>query len=233
MAPVYPGTVLKRGSNGPAVRTLQARLNQFGNHLQVDGVYGPGTEHLVRVFQAHRGLAVDGQVGPQTWARLWQGGKQPGPIAHSGGSLQARAWAEAGRLLGVMEHGGNNSGIEVSRIIRANGGGGPEPWCGDFVAYCYRLAGSKAVTRSWASVAALRWVAGVRVTSNPERGDLVRYVFDHVGLFGAYLGNGQIGAREGNTGPSGAVSDSSTGGDGVYEKHRATGLVRDYLHVTR
>jgi hypothetical protein len=38
---------------------------------------------------------------------------------------------------------------------------------------------------------------------------------------------------EGNTGASGAVSDSKTGGDGVYRKRRAKTLVNDYLRVTR
>jgi hypothetical protein len=146
--------------------------------------------------------------------------------------LRIRAYNAAKHLVGVMEQGGNNQGPMVTKIIRANAGSGPEPWCGDFVAYCYRQAGSKRVTRSWASVALLRGVLGIVATSKPQTGDLVRYNFSHVGMFVRDLGNGYIETIEGNTGATGAVSDSATGGDGVYIKHRPKSLVKDYLHVS-
>lgn len=146
--------------------------------------------------------------------------------------LRLRALHEASQLVGIMEAGGNNQGVAVTRIIRANAGTGPEPWCGDFVAYCYRKAGSKRVTRSWASVALLRGVLGIRATSAPQAGDIVRFSFDHVGIFVKDNANGFITTIEGNTGASGAVSDSSTGGDGVYRKIRSKGLVHDYLRVS-
>lgn len=145
--------------------------------------------------------------------------------------LRIRAYEEASKLVGIMEYGGNNAGAQVSKIIRENGGLGPEPWCGDFVAFCYRHAGSKRVQRSWASVRLLRGLLGITATSSPRRGDLVRYTFDHVGLFVKDNSNGTITSIEGNTGASGAVSDSTTGGDGVYEKIRSKSLVRDYLRV--
>jgi hypothetical protein len=147
--------------------------------------------------------------------------------------LPDRAVQIAESLVGVMEEGGNNTGKRVAEIITSNGGYVGEPWCGDFVAYCYRNAGSKAVTRSWASVSLLGGVAGLRRSDPPRRGDLVRYTFDHVGIFLRDLGNGEIETIEGNTGASGAVSDSTTGGDGVYRKRRDKSLVNDYLRVTR
>lgn len=66
----------------------------------------------------------------------------------------------------------------------------------------------------------------------PERGDLVRFTFDHIGMYAGGEG-GQIETIEGNTGAAGAMSDSHTGGDGVYRKRRAAGLVQDYLRVER
>src|SRR6185369_1332451 len=78
--------------------------------------------------------------------------------------LGERAYRVAAGLVGVMEVGGNNAGAKVTEIVRANGGTGPEPWCGDFVAYCYRLSGSKAVTRNWAAVRLLRGAGGVTGT---------------------------------------------------------------------
>ena len=147
-------------------------------------------------------------------------------------TLQKRALRAADALVGVMEQGGNNTGPMVNKIIKANGGDIGEPWCGDFIAYCYRQAGSKAVTRSWASVRALGGLGGVRRVTKPMPGDLVRFNFDHVGMYVKEAGM-FIETIEGNTGASGAVSDSKTGGDGVYRKRRAKSLVNDYLRVTR
>lgn len=54
----------------PAVRTLQSLLNGRGYSLAVDGYFGPGTEGVVRSWQARSGLVVDGIVGQNTWASL-------------------------------------------------------------------------------------------------------------------------------------------------------------------
>jgi peptidoglycan hydrolase-like protein with peptidoglycan-binding domain len=221
----FPG-MLTQGATGKPVRTLQERLISHGYALALDGEFGPATLAAVRQFQADFGLEVDGAVGPQTWRALFQAPGRPRRLGD-------RAYRIAGGLVGIMESGGNNRGEMVMKIIKANGGSGPEPWCGDVVAYCYRLAGSKSVTRSWAAVRLLRGVAGVRRTGTPRRGDLVRFTFSHVGIFVRDCGNGTIETIEGNTGRSGAVSDSTTGGDGVYRKVRAKGLVLDYLRVGR
>lgn len=146
--------------------------------------------------------------------------------------LRERAYEQATRLVGVMEHGANNHGPEVETIIRANGGLPGEAWCGDFVARVYRLAGSKAVSRSWAAVRLFRSLSGVRRVRRPKRGDVVTFTFDHVGMFVRDLG-ASIETIEGNTGASGAVSDSRTGLDGVYRKVRSKGLVSAYYRVQR
>jgi Putative peptidoglycan binding domain len=221
----FPG-MLMRGQTGKPVRVLQERLGRHGYFLDVDGEFGPATLAAVRQFQADHGIEVDGAVGPATWRALWGKPKPPKRLGE-------KAYRVATGLVGVMETGGNNRGAMVTKIIRANGGTGPEPWCGDFVAYCYRLAGATSVCRSWAAVRLLRGLAGMRATGTPARGDLVRFTFDHVGMFVRDCGNGTIETIEGNTGRSGAVSDSSTGGDGVYRKIRAKALVTDYLRVGR
>ena len=160
-------------------------------------------------------------------------------------SLQQRALKQAKMLIGVMEQGGNNMGPKVSEIIRENGGTGPEPWCGDFVAYCYRAAGSKAVTRAWAAVRFLGNVAGMKNVGVREMapGDIVVFAFDHTGILESYAsGDGRVATAElathiktieGNTGASGAVSDSSTGGDGVYRKIRHISLADRGVKVLR
>lgn len=148
-------------------------------------------------------------------------------------TMGERAVLEARKLVGVMEHGGNNQGEMVLKIIRANGGLGPEPWCGDFVAWCYRRAGSKVVQRAWAAVRSLGFLTGMTKVSTPRAGDIVCFTFDHTGIFVRDLGNGMIETIEGNTGRSGAVSDSRTGGDGVYVKRRPKSLVSRYVRVQR
>ncbi len=73
----YPGTPLRLGSGGPAVRTIQLRLNRISNNypripkiFPVDGYFGPETQAAVRVFQEVFGLTADGIVGKQTWYRI-------------------------------------------------------------------------------------------------------------------------------------------------------------------
>jgi peptidoglycan hydrolase-like protein with peptidoglycan-binding domain len=63
---------LVEGDTGPAVETLQTRLNVWGANLTVDGDFGPLTLAAVKAFQTERKLTVDGIVGPQTWTALEQ-----------------------------------------------------------------------------------------------------------------------------------------------------------------
>ncbi len=68
--------VLKRGSRGNAVRTLQRQLNAIAKNypripvLSADGIYGPKTEAAVRVFQEIFHLTPDGITGYATWYRV-------------------------------------------------------------------------------------------------------------------------------------------------------------------
>lgn len=57
-------------TRGPDVSDLQALLRTAGQAVDVDGVFGPGTEAAVEAFQTGRGLYADGVVGPATWAAL-------------------------------------------------------------------------------------------------------------------------------------------------------------------
>ena len=64
------GSLLTLGAKGPGVADLQAKLNNYGASLQVDGDFGPLTLQAVKNFQRSRGLLVDGVVGPLTQAAL-------------------------------------------------------------------------------------------------------------------------------------------------------------------
>ena len=54
--------VLKKGSKGESVRTLQEFLK-----ITVDGDFGSKTENAVKAYQKKTGLTVDGVVGKNTW----------------------------------------------------------------------------------------------------------------------------------------------------------------------
>lgn len=85
--PPYPGFLIRNGSSGDAVRTIQTALNTVAPYvpgippLTVDGVFGNITQNAVMVFQRQFGLTQDGIVGPITWNRLMneaaKGGTEP------------------------------------------------------------------------------------------------------------------------------------------------------------
>jgi hypothetical protein len=65
-----PMPLLRHGSDGGAVRTLQEALNEHGAHLIVDGDFGDDTLKAVIAFQTGHKLAHDGVVGRHTWEAL-------------------------------------------------------------------------------------------------------------------------------------------------------------------
>jgi len=63
--------VLKQGSSGPDVTSLQTKLKDLGfDPNGVDGHFGPGTRDAVIAFQQSKGLQADGIAGPATLAAL-------------------------------------------------------------------------------------------------------------------------------------------------------------------
>jgi hypothetical protein len=84
------------GAKGPEVARIQEQLKFEGLYLgPVDGIFGGGTEAAARLFQAAKRLAIDGQVGPQTWAVLFPGVPIPAPLILSE-SIQFRCMALTG-----------------------------------------------------------------------------------------------------------------------------------------
>ncbi len=63
--------VLKEGSRGSDVKTVQDKLRRWGYYTgSVDGIYGPKTKEAVKYFQRKNGLTADGIVGKKTFEAL-------------------------------------------------------------------------------------------------------------------------------------------------------------------
>jgi peptidoglycan hydrolase-like protein with peptidoglycan-binding domain len=63
-------SVLRKGSRGEEVKTLQRLLNAFGSSLDVDGDFGSKTDKALREYQKAKGLEVDGICGKNSWTSL-------------------------------------------------------------------------------------------------------------------------------------------------------------------
>lgn len=72
--PAFPGQYLQLQSpmlHSDNVKTWQQQMRNRGWNISVDGWYGPASANVCRQFQAEKGLASDGVVGPKTWAAAW------------------------------------------------------------------------------------------------------------------------------------------------------------------
>jgi peptidoglycan hydrolase-like protein with peptidoglycan-binding domain len=65
-----------KGVNGADALTVQRLLfaqdykGADGQALKLDGDFGANSEHALKEFQKSKGLTVDGDCGPATWAAL-------------------------------------------------------------------------------------------------------------------------------------------------------------------
>ena len=70
-AAVEEAAVLRQGSRGEDVKTVQRKLKRWGYYDgNVDGIYGPKTKEAVKYFQRKNGLTADGIVGKKTFEAL-------------------------------------------------------------------------------------------------------------------------------------------------------------------
>lgn len=59
-------SILKQGSRGDEVRTVQDKLKQLGFAIESDGIFGDKTHAAVITLQTVFGYDIDGAVGPAT-----------------------------------------------------------------------------------------------------------------------------------------------------------------------
>jgi len=99
----YPGTLLRRGTTGPSVVTIQTELNRISQNYPaipkipvVDGIFGSRTEAAVRKFQEVFNLTPDGIVGPATWyalVRIYVAVTRLAELRSEGQRFYANSWA--------------------------------------------------------------------------------------------------------------------------------------------
>lgn len=76
--------VLKEGSRGNDVKTVQDKLRRWGYYKgSVDGIYGSKTKEAVKYFQRKNGLTADGIVGKKTFEALGMMGQANGSGSQS------------------------------------------------------------------------------------------------------------------------------------------------------
>ncbi len=156
------GSLLRRGSTGSAVRTLQGNLILLG-YLSggADGVFGPNTETAVKRYQQRNGLLADGLAGSKTLAAVA---------------------AEVTRVNTVLTNAKKYLGLPY-----LYGGTSPSTGfdCSGFTQYVFAKAGISIPRVSYEQAA-----AGKAVPSSQLRpGDLVAF-YSPVSHVGIYLGDG-------------------------------------------
>lgn len=84
-------SVLMEGHQGDAVRQVQERLITLGYLPEGsdDGKLGPQTRGAIESYQADQGLAVDGMVGPNTTAKLFEAAEEAAEVEPAGPSPEA------------------------------------------------------------------------------------------------------------------------------------------------
>lgn len=60
-----------RQKDRAGIRQLQQGLRDRNWKISVDGIYGPATRQIVTSFQRKAGIRVDGAVGAETWAAIF------------------------------------------------------------------------------------------------------------------------------------------------------------------
>ena len=107
--------LLKQGSSGASVKTLQLRLVAAGFAPgSIDGIFGPMTRAAVVAFQQSAGLVQDGIVGRMTWTALGVNCNTP-PVNNCPTLAQGSTGPAVTRLQGLLKtrgfYEGNIDGI--------------------------------------------------------------------------------------------------------------------------
>lgn len=113
--PTATPLILRLGSKGAEVRTLQTNLRALGYMRTIDGDFGEGTERALKSFQTRNGLRPDGIAGPSTLAKLNTKTAVRAPLTPAPTKAPPRATATP-RVNANLYLKLNDSGAEVRRM---------------------------------------------------------------------------------------------------------------------
>ena len=172
--------ILKVGSSGEAVQTLQLQLKKLGYFSGTGtGYYGSVTREAVIAFQRDNGLSADGIAGPATRKKAFSNNTASAPnIA----STSAAAIAD----------------IALKQVDKpyALGGNGPSRYdCSGLAYYAMTNAGYKVPRYSASAYSEMSSWSKISKTGSLQKGDLVFFRSDtssYISHMGIYTGDGQF-----------------------------------------
>ena len=118
----YPGSPLRRGDSGRAVRVLQRQLDRIAKDYPafgkpaVTGTFDTATETSVRAFQRYFSLTADGIVGRATWYKvsyIYVSVKELAQLTSEGEELSGQTGAKARGPAVVLREGSEGAEVEV------------------------------------------------------------------------------------------------------------------------
>ncbi len=174
--------ILKVGSYGEAVQTLQLRLKKLGFFSGTGtGYYGPVTRAAVIAFQQANGLYADGVAGPNTRNKAFSGNTASAP-SQSTQSSSAAAIAD----------------IAYSQLGKTYvlGGNGPNSYdCSGLAYYAMTNAGFNVSRYSASAYSNVSSWSKITNTGSLQKGDLVFFRSDtssYISHMGIYTGDRQF-----------------------------------------
>jgi putative peptidoglycan binding protein len=132
----------RRGDKQGQVRLIQEWLCLQGQHIKIDGDFGPATEAAVKGWQTQQQLPASGGVDGATFDRLVAPMRAAlAPLEPQGRSLGQLVVAYAQQHLQQhpREIGGQNKGPWV-RLYMDGHEGEEWPWCAGFACFCLKQA---------------------------------------------------------------------------------------------
>lgn len=174
--------ILKVGSYGEAVQTLQLRLKQLGYFSGTGtGYYGPVTRAAVIAFQQANGLIVDGVAGPNTRNKTFSNNTPTAP-QQSTTSVSTATIAD----------------IALKQMDKPYvlGGNGPSNFdCSGLAYYAMTNAGFSVPRYSASAYSAVSSWTKITNTGSLQKGDLIFFRSDtssYISHMGIYAGDGQF-----------------------------------------
>ena len=174
--------LLKEGSSGEAVQTLQLKLKSLGYFSGTGtGYYGPVTRAAVTAFQNANGLSADGIAGPATRNKAFSGNtasaSQQNTASSSTAAIADIAMAQMGKPYVL-------------------GGNGPDTFdCSGLAYYAMINAGFSVPRYSASAYSEVSSWTKITNTASLQKGDLLFFKSDtssYISHMGIYTGDGQF-----------------------------------------